>query len=427
MGGDRGNRLRVLGICYEDPEVLIGGMGRHVGELYKAMARRDDVEIDFLTTGPGEGPKQHDGYWKHYTDKLVAFKPKTPDLVSHLAIDIQAFRTILRLAASGKRWDVVHIHDWNCVQLGRAVRDAFNIPMVATMHLCLTYLMEQGGVYDQKPSQDEIYTMQMEGHLAVDSDRLILCTRAFRGIVERVFMLERKIELIPNGIDLNEWHPDVRMRPLPFQLPDRPIALFVGRVADMKGIRVLLDAIEERDTGYCVVICGDVNADTDEVKEGWDVTKRIRKLQKRFPERVQWVGFRRDEELKQLYRRAAVGIMPSIHEPFGIVALEFMAMGVPLICTEVDGLGEVVVDEKGREYALIIPPGKATAINLALNLCKDKSVRMELQDLGFERAKHFDWDFVAKQTMRVYMEVAHDSFNRRGSGTKSYATQGSGR
>lgn len=415
------DKLKILGICLEDPEVLIGGMGRHVGEIYRAMAKRDDVQISLLTSGPDEGPKIHDGYIKYYTDKLVAWKPQDPNLVSHIAIDIQGLRTILKLVAEGTRWDLVHIHDWNCIQIGRAIRDALQIPMIGTMHLCLTYLMETGGVYERKLQEDELYTMQMEGHLAADTDSLILCGEAFADIVEKTFMLQRHIDIIPNGIDLSIWNPDVNLPPIK---SSRPVALFVGRIADMKGIRPLLDAVAAEDTGFQIVLCGDVNADTDEIKENWDVTKKIRALEKKYPERLAWIGFQKDNMLKALYKSATVGIMPSIHEPFGIVALEHMAMGLPLISTEVDGLGEIVVDEDGEEYSLIIPPGSPQAINAALKMCKDITIRRTLINQGLKRARQFSWDEVAAQTIKVYERAHHDCINRSNSSKESYKVEG---
>lgn len=421
MDGNLDSRIRVLTICYEDPEVLIGGMGRHVGENFKAMAKRDDVEIDMLTTGPGEA-RMHDGYMKYYTDKLVAYKPRQSGVIANLCVDIQGLRTIMRLMAQGKRWDVVHIHDWNCVQLGRAVRDALDIPMVSTMHLCLTYLMEHGGVYERGVEEDELYTMQMEGHLVADADQLILCSDSFVGTVSKTFMLDREINMIYNGIDLERWNPNIETELLP---AIRPIALYVGRIADMKGIRVLLDAVEMEDTGYKILLVGDVNADTDEIKENWDVTKRIRALEERYPERLHWAGFANDESLRALYKHATVGIMPSVHEPFGIVALEFMAMGVPLICTEVGGLGEIVKDDNG-EYAFIIPP-EPKAINDALRVCRSEAVRRELKYLGLERAQDFDWDDVAMRTMDVYRRAINDRINRRNHSKELDPAQGAGR
>jgi len=395
----------VLAICYEDYDVMLGGMGRHVHELYRFMARRNDVRIDLLTAGPGEGGEQ-DGYRKFTTDKLICYKPKGPDLSSYLFTDIQAFRTMTRLLAEGRRWDVVHIHDWNTVQLGRAMRDALGIPLVATMHLSLTHLGDTD-IFFPKPRripQEYLYCMQQEGHLVSDSNELIVCSRAQAKIISETFMVYRPMCVIPNGIDLDEWRPangDGERARSQHHLPEREVALFVGRIADMKGVRAILNTVEAEDNGYCVVLVGEVNADTEEQKEAWEVTRKIRLLEGEYPERIRWVGFRKGAELLDLYACAAVGLMPSLHEPFGIVALEHMAMGVPLICTEVEGLGEVVA-EGDEEFAMIVRPNSSEDLNLALAELRDTKKREELIHSGLDRVKSFEWPTVAAETMGVY-------------------------
>ena len=71
--------IRVLAICMEDPVRILGGMGRHIRELYRVMSQRDDVEIDLLTDGEGDGPVNYMDYTKHHADKLLCWKPRKPD------------------------------------------------------------------------------------------------------------------------------------------------------------------------------------------------------------------------------------------------------------------------------------------------------------------------------------------------------------
>ena len=417
----------MLAICQEDPHHLLGGMGMHVRELYRAMARREDVEIDLLTTGPGEGMVEIDGYRKHRSDKLVCWKPRAPDLAALLAADIQMARTLAQLLAQGRRWDVIHAHEWNTVQVARMARDALQIPMVGTLHLCITRLMQvdsQPGA----PSECDLYLMQQEGHLVCDPRELILCSKSYVKQVRETFMTDRPVHMIYNGIDRERWFREAgdgdRAR---FQhgLPtgklagafgeDRPIALYVGRIATMKGITQILDAVEAEDNGYCVVCCGEVNANTDADKEAWSVTQRIRALEACMPWRFRWLGFRHGQELLDLYAAASVGLMPSIHEPFGIAALEHLAMGVPLIATEVDGLGEVVVDDcdtvaerdQAEEFGIIIPARSPRAIVEALKLRRGlaPAVVEEMRQAGYRRCQAFSWDTAAEQTVKVYHQA----------------------
>lgn len=420
-----GRPLRVLAICGEDPEWILGGMGRHVRELYRAMARRPDVEIDLLTHGPGETFQYYLGFRKHVEDRLICYKPKLPGLATLYAGDIQLAKTFARLLAVGQRWDLVHVHEWNAVQLAQMARDALDVPLVGTMHLCITHLtqVDSGPTHQHPPGQsyteDSIYTFQQEGHLVWNPEEFIACSFAYRDLIRRVFLTDRPINVIYNGIRAEEWAKDVAAGEAAYQKFEintrRHIALYVGRIADQKGIRPLLDALEAVDPGYLVLLAGEVNANTPEQREAWDVTQRLRALQEEFPERVRWLGFVGDEDLKGLLSIADVGLMPSLHEPFGIAALEFMAAGVPLISTEVDGLGEVVANGAGEEYALIIEPNQPGQILAALEMLQDPFKRAELRRLGWKRVKDFDWDQIAGQTVAVYHKAlerkkAYDSY-----------------
>jgi len=405
-------KLRVLVLCHEDPHHLLGGMGMHVRELYREMAQREDVEIDLLVIGPGEGAQQIDGYTKHTNDKLVCWKPRSPDLGSLLTADIQLARTLMQLIAQGKRWDVIHTHEWNTMQIARMARDALQIPLVGTMHLCITKLMQvdEGPKRKGPMSECDLYLMQQEGHLVCDPHEFILCSKSYVEQVRETFMTDRPINMIYTGIDREQWFrkagDPVRARAENGLPEDRPLALYVGRIATMKGISHILDAIEAEDTGHCVVVCGEVNANSEDEKENWTVTRRLRALEASCPRRFRWLGFKHGQELLDIYSAADVGLMPSIHEPFGIAALEHLAMGVPLIATEVDGLGEVVVDG-AEEFGIIIPPRSPSAIIAALKLRASLSsdqVESMRQD-GYRRCRAFTWSAAATQTMKVYYQT----------------------
>jgi len=407
--------MRVLAICYEDPADILGGMGRHVRELYRTLAARG-VQVDLLTQGRPEGSEEYLGFTRHFDDKLVCAKPTKPDFACHLLADIQMAKTLTRLIAEkgARHWDVIHQHEWTSVQLARMARDALNIPVVGTMHLCISRLamLEDPTTNPADWGEADRYMFQQEGNLICDPDELILCSQAYVDMARSHFMAKRQINMIPNGIDLEKWNPAAgdggRARfdhGLDFAsgvpMTPRPMALYVGRIALMKGIEYLLDALEACDPGWQVVLAGEVNANDEESKEDWVVTKRIRALEKAHPERLRWVGFQRGQALRDLYAGAGCVVMPSTHEPFGIVALEAMAMGAPLIATEVDGLGEIVMDDH-QEYAMIIPSRNPDAILAALRELHRSEIREELRYLGMRRARNYSWEAVADATTEVY-------------------------
>lgn len=416
--------LKVLAVCTEDPELWLGGMGVHCKELYRALARRPGVEIDLLTTGPGPAVKEFDGYRKWVYSHQVCQKPPAPGLRAVLQADVQVLRRLLQMVAEGYRWDVIHAHEWSSVQVAQAAREVLGIPIVSTMHLCMGALRRYDRPMDWEPtaepswSEMDLWIENQEGKLLVENQELILCSDAYVRIAGEQYPLDvigKQAHRIYNGIDLEEWHPgagDGDRARREHALEDRPIALFVGRIATMKGIEYLLEAVAAKDTGYQVVIAGEVNADTG--AEDWNVTKRLRHLTARYPERLRWVGFQRDQALKDLYAAADCVLMPSTHEPFGIVALEAMAMGVPLIATGVDGLGEIVTEASGdasvRSFALIIKSRDPEAIILALRDMGSPIFRRSLREQGLARVRQFNWDAIAEQTLGVY-RLAMEGYN----------------
>lgn len=460
--------LRILAICVESPDLITGGMGRHCAELYRAMAKRDDVEIDFLTVGPATVDKfgqtvpfvEHDGYRKWVFDVQCSQKPRMPSIRSVLQLDVLWLSRIVEMITRGYQWDVIHAHEWSSVQVAQRVAAALDLPIVSTMHLCMSSLWDKDKPMDplpknveelldeyrvdkwskdppptddqkkelerqaivQKAANDEVdlWIRNQEGKLNVETEELILCSHAYCDVSDAYFHIHsvfgKSPFMIPNGIDLEGWHPEAgdaaRARQAHDKIGWRPIALFVGRIATMKGIEYLLQAVTDEDTGYQVVLAGEVNADIG--GEDWYVTQWIRALEKKYPSRIAWVGFQRDQDLKDLYAAAECVIMPSTTEPFGIVGEEAMAMEKPLVSTDVDGLGELV-REGDEEFALIIPPRDSQAINDALRKMRIKSNREHWQTQGLKRVADpkFRWFNISGQTLEIYRQVV-EAWNASG-------------
>lgn len=434
--------LRVLAICIEDPALIVGGMGRHVRELYRAMARRDDVEIDLLTIYPAEvdaGGRsvpftEHDGYRRWTFSTICSQKPRFPSMRPILQVDVLWLARLVEMVRKGYEWDVIHAHEWSSWQVAQQASLALDLPIVATMHLCMTslwdtdtalgppdWLVESEEPKEPKapkepeapPREVDSWMGNQEGKLVCEGHELILCSQAYCDLVEAYFYVEsfwgKTPHLIPNGIDAADWYPGAgdrrRARRDHPAIGWRPIALFVGRIATMKGIEYLLQAVERSDTGYQVVIAGEVNADVG--KEEWYVTRWIRALIERYPARLAWVGFQRDEALRDLYEAADVVVMPSTCEPSGIVGVEAMASGTPLIATAVEGLGELV-REGDEPFAYVIPARDSAAISEALTtLRNDRTLHANLRQAGLARVRDlkFDWNSIARQTVEVYRQT----------------------
>jgi 2-deoxystreptamine N-acetyl-D-glucosaminyltransferase/2-deoxystreptamine glucosyltransferase len=203
----------------------------------------------------------------------------------------------------------------------------------------------------------------------VRAARIVIC--ASHALAEDARELgAREIRVIPSGVDVPE-HTGEPAEP--------PEVLFVGRLSAEKGILELLQAAD----GMTLAVAGDGP------------------LRAQVPGAL---GFVRHHELAPLYERAAVVAVPSRREGFGVVALEAMASGRPVVASAVGGLLDIVVD---GATGLLVPPGDVPALRAALErLLEDGELRRRLGEAGRERAReHFSWPAVADETVRAYEDA----------------------
>ncbi len=203
-----------------------------------------------------------------------------------------------------------------------------------------------------------------------------------------------KIEVIPNGVDIWEF------ARLP-RVPDgnEPIVgLFVGRIdPDQKGLHTLVRAV--------ALLSTSIGLQIRLVGEDWGGTEPLRSLAHRLgvSDRVAFVGKLSRAELLQEYAQAQFFVLPSIFEPFGIVLLEAMAAGLPVIASRVGGIPEIVED--GRT-GLLVEPGNPGALAEALrHLCRDEVLRRSMGHSAREQVAHYDWDLIVPRILSVYAEA----------------------
>ena len=198
--------------------------------------------------------------------------------------------------------------------------------------------------------------------------------------------------------------------------PDSPYILFVGRITHQKGIMHLLRAVAAPDPGVQVVLCA---TDPDTVELGREVDQRIEALKTRDGRAIIHISsFVPVDDIIPLYSHAAIFVCPSIYEPFGIINLEAMACGTPVVATAVGGIKEVVARQ---ETGLLVPfdhkcPGNhepqaaaAFALNLAAaiqSLLSDPERRRVMGEKARRRVEElFSWRQVARQTLDFYQEI----------------------
>ncbi|MGE5578844.1 MAG: glycosyltransferase family 4 protein [Bacillota bacterium] len=376
--------VRVLMMSWEYPPNHVGGLGRHVCHLGRALARLG-AEVTVLTRdGDGKTAVYNDGGVRIVTAPTYGLHP--PDFITWAAqFNVGLLETAIA-NLSPAEFDVVHAHDWIVAYAARALKYAWGVPLIATIHA--TEHGRQKGLHN--PSQQHI--SETEWWLCYQACRVVTCSAYMKEEVSRLFGVPAdKVRVIPNGIS-KTW------LELPRNEAGRPLVIFVGRLVPEKGPQVLVDALPDvlREFPAAELILAG-----DGPMEG-EIRRRV--YQAGLGKVVTLAGRLDDKGLARLYERAWVAAFPSSYEPFGIVALEAMATGVPCIAGDAGGLREVV---RNGETGVLVRPDDPDALAFAVKtLLRDRSMAARLARTAKDRvSRDYSWDDIAARTLDVYREA----------------------
>ena len=390
--------MQVLILSWEYPPLIEGGLARHVRKLSENLACLG-VEVHVLTRGREESPSEEvvDGVHLHRVREPLRPAELTEFIawVEHMNTDMLAAGVEL-----GDRFDfdLVHGHDWLVSVAGDHLAKRLRAPLVMTIH-ATEYGRHQGWV-DKHP-QSHIH--DIETWMANRADQVIACSAYMRDHVSDIYGIEEeRVAVIPNGIDPADLQPfdDAAMRDFRarFARPDEKLVLLVGRLVYEKGFQLALDALPgviRRVGGVRFLVAGS-GPHEEELK------KQAAKL--KLDEHGTFMGWIGDDVLHSLYRIADLCVVPSIYEPFGLVALEAMASGCPCIVADTGGLREVVPNaDVGLRFRSRDPRALAAMVERVLT---DDALRDRLVAEASAHVLGFDWTDVAERTAQVYGELA---------------------
>jgi len=368
----------------EWPPDVYGGAGVHVEFLARELAKLVDIDVEaFAMHRP----------WDRLQDANGA---------------LQVIATDLSIAASVADADLVHSHTWYANLAGHLAKLLYDIPHVMTSHSLeplRPWKVEQlGGGYAVSSWAERTAIESADAVIAVSAGMRADVLAAYPAVDPA------RVHVVHNGIDTAMFAP----RPDPDVVrslgadPDRPTVLFVGRITRQKGLPHLLRAASELPARVQLVLCA---ASPDEPGIAAEVAGNIERLSSSRGG-VVWVQepVPRDR-LVALLSTVTVFVCPSVYEPLGIVNLEAMACGAPVVASDVGGIPEVVVD---GETGLLVhhdaddpasyEQGLAEAIT---RLVEDRDRATQMGEAGRERAvREFAWDRVARETVNVYESVA---------------------
>jgi starch synthase len=400
--------MNVVILTREYPPFVYGGAGVHVEYLARELARAIDLDVEVRRFGPGPDDPAGPG-----EPAVRSFEPWEALAGSNPALGVVS--ADLAMATGMERPSVVHSHTWYANFAGHLAKILYGVPHVATTHSLeplRPWKAEQLG-----PGGYELSSF-CERTALTEADAIIAVSAAMREDLLRVYPAidPLRVEVIHNGIDPDEFRPDLGTDVLRREGvdPDRPAVLFVGRITRQKGIAYLLEAAEAfRPQAQLVLVAS--SADEPEIER--EVAARVAGLRE-TRDGVVWIDRMVERpELIQLLSRATVFACPSLYEPLGIVNLEAMACGTAVVASRTGGIPEVVedgvtgwlvpvaaADERGTPAD---PDGFVRTMAERVNDLIDHPERADAFGRAGRRRveERFAWDHIAERTIEVYRRV----------------------
>jgi glycogen(starch) synthase len=287
----------------------------------------------------------------------------------------------------GHGFDLVHSHDWLVAGAARRLARRWRLPWLVTVHAT-----EYGRYRGRVAAHPQSLIHGAERRMARAADRLIVCSAYMHAQVCGAFGLSPdRVSVIPNGIDPGDLRPaaDLPRLRARYAMPGEKLVLLAGRLVHEKGFHLALDALPaliRRLGGVRFVVAGAGPAEAE---------LRAQAARLGLLEHGTFAGWAGDELLHSLYRVADLCVVPSLYEPFGLVALEAMASGCPCIAADTGGLREVV-----PWAGLRFPAGSARSLERTAGLLLRGDARLVPQAPA--HVLRFDWGDVARRTAAVY-------------------------
>jgi glycogen(starch) synthase len=388
--------LTVMMLTWEFPPRIIGGISPHVYHLSKSLAK-NGVKV-YVVTCDFPGAPQHeivDGVEVFRVDSYKNPSPNFATWVYLMNVNMQkeAAALVNRL---GGEVDIFHAHDWLVANAGIGLKHVFRKPFLATVHS--TEIGRRNGIHFDY----ERMIHETEAWLTYEAWKVICCSNYMVSHVRWAFGLpEDKLIMVPNGVNIQEYtgnkNADLGQFRRKFALPEEKLVLYVGRLVYEKGIHVFVNAVPK--------ILGKVDAKFVIVGNGY-MKEPLSNLVKSMglAHKVMFTGFVDDETLKNLQRCADVSVVPSLFEPFGIVALEAMAAKSPIVVSDTGGLSEIVEhDVNGVKVYPENPDSLAWGITKVL---LDEKYANWIRNNAYKKVlEKYDWDKISQQTKAVYQAV----------------------
>ncbi len=386
--------MKILMLTWEYPPRVVGGIARVVHDLSHRLIK-DGHDVTVVTYKEGNVEDfENDGGVKVYRVNNYMINPNNfIDWIMQLNFNLISKATEI-LSKEGP-FDVIHAHDWLVTYAAKTLKDAFKIPIIATIHA--TESGRNSGIHDET----QRYINDSEWLLTYESTEVIVNSNYMKNELQRLFGLPyEKINVVPNGVNLNLYNGverDYNFR-RQYAADNEKIILYVGRLVYEKGVQNLIAAMPKILNGYhdSKLIIAGKGGMLDELRD------EVRRLG--IDNKVYFTGYLSLDKITKMYKCADVAVFPSTYEPFGVVALEGMLSGTPVVVSDVGGLNEIVDHRVNgmKSYA-----GNANSIaDSILELLYNPGLCAEIAKNAKAKVKsQYNWNKIAQDTHFIYQKA----------------------
>ena len=388
--------LSVMMLTWEFPPRIIGGISPHVYYLSRSLVQ-EGVKV-YVVTCDFPGAPQHEILDGVEVFRIDSYKNPSPDFATWVYLmNVNMQKEAAGIIANlGGEVDVLHAHDWLVATAGIGLKHVFRKPFFVTMHS--TEIGRRNGIHFDY----ERMIHETEAWLTYEAWKVICCSDYMVSHVRWAFGLPAdKQVMIPNGVNTDVYaqiqNEDLGSFRSKFALSNEKIVLFVGRLVYEKGVQVLVSAIpkvlDKIDAKFVIVGNGYMKEQLSGLVKNLGISQK-----------VLFTGFVDDNTLRKLQMCANVSVVPSLFEPFGIVALEAMAARSPVVVSDTGGLAEIVDhDVDGIKVYTGNPDSLAWGITRVLS---DEKNANRLRDNAYKKIQEkYNWARIAQQTEDTYAAV----------------------